>query len=128
MPKVNWSQDWVDQQLAKFEKKEESARKPAPDIRSIPEDELQAKVVKLAKQLGYKIYHTYDSRLSEEGWPDLVLVRKKTVIFAELKTETGKLTPSQKRWLAALMAAGQRTYCWRPSDIESIAKILQAAP
>ena len=122
-----WSQDWVDYHLAKFATKEKPEAKSSIRYDVIDEGEFQWAVEKAAKELGWMVYHTHDSRGSAKGFPDLVLVRKKSVIFAELKTETGKLTPAQKRWIAALMAAGQQTYVWRPSDLDSIARILQAA-
>ena len=48
-------------------------------------------VVDLARTLGWRVYHTYDSRRSQPGFPDLVLVRER-ILFLELKSETGKLS------------------------------------
>ncbi len=48
------------------------------------------------------------------GFPDLVLVRGKRVIWAELKSVTGKLSSYQEKWLLALKEAGQEVYVWRP--------------
>lgn len=50
-----------------------------------------------------------------KGWPDLVLVNDR-VIFAELKTDAGTLTPDQERWGRNLKAAGAEYYVWRPRD------------
>lgn len=83
----------------------------------------QAKVVSLAKKLGYKVYHTYDSRRSEPGFPDLVLVRDK-VIFAELKSETGRISRDQEDWIKSLTDAGSFAVVWRPTDWDTIVKIL----
>ena len=63
---------------------------PAPD--DLPEAALMSQVRALATRLGCLVYHTRDSRGSDEGFPDLVLVNPTRVIFAELKTRTGKLT------------------------------------
>jgi hypothetical protein len=90
-------------------------------------------VINLATMLGWRHYHTHDSRRSDPGWPDLVLARKipaaklilADLVFAELKTETGKVTPAQADWLEMLRLAGQRVYIWRPSDLERIAEILR---
>jgi len=62
-------------------------------------------------------FHPFDSRRSTPGWPDIVLVRPPSVIFAELKTATGRLTPAQRTWLDALDGCpGVEAYLWRPSD------------
>ena len=50
----------------------------------------QVKAVALT--CGWRLYHTFDSRRSAAGFPDLVLVRPPRVIFAELKSEKGRLT------------------------------------
>ena len=83
------------------------------------EKQFQSKVITLAKTLGWKMYHTYDSRRSEPGFPDLVLVKNK-VLFRELKTDTGKLRTEQKEWGDALTAAGCDFKVWRPRDMTSI--------
>ena len=59
-------------------------------------------VVDLARLQGWKVYHTYDARKSEPGFPDLTMVRDGRLVFAELKTEKGKLTPAQEEWGEAL--------------------------
>ncbi len=61
----------------------------------------------------------YDSRRSPKGWPDMVLSGKKGLLFRELKTEKGRLTPEQKDWLLALERHGCNTGIWRPSDLLS---------
>lgn len=57
------------------------------------------------------------------GWPDLALCRER-LIFAELKTERGKLTEQQTYWIERLRAAGQTVFVWRPSDWPEIEKEL----
>jgi len=93
-----------------------------PDINSsVSEKELQANVVSLAKLLGWFVYHTYDSRRCEPGFPDLVLVRDGRVIFAELKRERGRLTVHQKAWAERLRECmGVEVYVWRPSNWNDI--------
>ena len=88
------------------------------------EKDFQKKVITLARKLGYKVFHDYDSLRNTAGFPDLVLVGKH-VIFAELKTNTGRLTSPQEQWIQALsLAEGVYTCVWRPKDWESITKIL----
>jgi hypothetical protein len=77
---------------------------------------LLEKVRRLARELGYLTYHTHDSRRSEPGFPDLVLVGHR-VIYAELKRMTGPTRPDQKKWLAALAAGGAEVHLWRPIDL-----------
>lgn len=95
------------------------AKKPP----KLTEKQFQAQVCKLAQMLGWRIYHTYDSRRSQPGFPDLVLVHrgKQRVIFAELKTSTGKLSIHQKLWLQELAAVASvaesvEVCVWRPEN------------
>jgi hypothetical protein len=86
---------------------------------TISEGEFQAKVIEFAKAHGWLHYHTYDSRKSVAGFPDLVLVRGE-VIWAELKDEKRKVSDEQKEWLEALRVAGQKAYVWRPRDWQNV--------
>ena len=87
------------------------------------EREWQAEVVAAARHLGWSVYHTADSRRSEPGWPDLALVRDRFMV-AELKTDTGKLSAAQERWIGLLTAAGVETYVWRPQDRDHMLRAL----
>lgn len=80
------------------------------------EKELQQAVVDLARLLGWRVYHTYDSRRSTAGFPDLTLVRGSRLVFVELKAEKGRASIAQLTWLRDLSAAGADTYLWRPAD------------
>ena len=82
-------------------------------------------VIRLAEVLGWKYYHTHRSDGSVAGFPDLVLVRRPRVIFAELKAQRTPVTLAQRTWLATLAEAGAEAYLWRPSDIESIVRTLR---
>ena len=85
----------------------------------ITEKEFQSRVVKFARLLNWAVYHTYDSRRSAPGFPDLVLVKDR-VLYRELKTEKGKLTDHQKVWAASLHGAGADYSVWRPSQLKAI--------
>ncbi len=98
--------------------------KKRPAIQPVTEKAFQAQVLKLAAILGWMAYHTHDSRRSQRGFPDLVLVRGARLIFAELKSESGKVKPEQAAWIAALQFAGQMAYIWRPSDWDRIVATL----
>lgn len=87
-------------------------------VRRLPvtEKQLMQAVVELAQLLGYLTYHTYDSRRSNMGFPDLVLARPGRLVFAELKAERGKVSPAQTVWARLLSAAPAEVFLWRPSD------------
>lgn len=83
------------------------------------ESTLQARVIAQARALGWLVYHTHDSRRSQPGFPDLVLVHAKQgrVLYRELKTQRGRPRPEQTAWLEALNRAGQDAKVWRPLDL-----------
>ena len=82
----------------------------------ISEREFQQKVIGLAERHGWRVYHTFDSRRSAPGWPDLSIARPGQLILAELKTDAGKLRPEQAEWLELLRTVeGIRVRLWRPS-------------
>jgi hypothetical protein len=87
------------------------------------EKEFQSQVLELAEATGWLCYHTYNSQRSQAGFPDLVLVRGHRLIFAELKREKGRLSESQRTWLAALEETAE-THVWRPSDWDTVIEVL----
>ncbi len=93
----------------------------------ITEKELREQIRDLCKVLGYHFYFTWTSLHSPRGFPDLVLANpeKRRVIFAELKSDKGKLSPAQEEWLKTLADCGQECYIWRPADFEEITRILR---
>lgn len=96
----------------------------APEFTS--EADFQAKVVAKAKELGWAVYHTYDSRRSEPGFLDLTLCRPPRVEYMELKSEKGKVTPAQKRWLNLLRKCdGVHADAYWPKDWQKILEVLQ---
>lgn len=66
------------------------------------EAEFQAQIVGLAETWHWRVYHTRDSRGSQPGFPDLVLVRGPTALFLEVKSAKGVESPDQQAWIAAL--------------------------
>jgi hypothetical protein len=53
-----------------------------------------------------------------------VLARER-IIFAELKSEKGKLSDAQQAWRDVILAAGGEYYTWKPSDFDWICEILK---
>lgn len=90
------------------------------------EKQFQAQVVKIAQLNKWLVYHTYDSRRSEPGFPDLVMVGKGAVIFAELKVGINTLTSVQIEWGDALLQAGANWFVWYPEQMQEITEILQS--
>ena len=80
------------------------------------EKRFQASVLELAQICGWHCYHTHDSRRSEPGFPDLVLVRGDRLLFRELKTDKGRMSPAQVQWIIELSGAGADVCVWRPHD------------
>lgn len=91
----------------------------------------QQKVINYALFKGWRMYHPPDNVPSKRGkvqrvtagYPDLTLVRER-VLFAELKSEKGRVKPEQREWHDALRDAGAEVYIWRPSDWEHIEVVL----
>lgn len=77
-------------------------------------------MVELATYAGWATYHTFDSRRSNPGWPDLFLARAPEVLAVELKSARGQVSPEQRRWLELLSAGGIETHVWRPKDWDEI--------
>jgi hypothetical protein len=71
--------------------------------RETPEAAFQAQVIEAAASLGWGlIYHTHDSRRSQKGFPDLVMVRGTRLLFVELKRVGEKPRVEQVAWLEGL--------------------------
>jgi hypothetical protein len=95
---------------------------PTAFIPKLSEAQFQQQVIDLAKLHGYTlIYHTHDSRRSQPGFPDLVLVSEQRgrALFRELKTDTGRVSPAQFSWISGMLMAKLNIGVWRPSDLKS---------
>jgi hypothetical protein len=96
----------------------------------IPEKDLQALIVRIAKTAGWMVYHTYDSRKSAAGFPDLVLIHtaKKKLFVMELKSKKGAVTDEQAKWIDAFTLVFENGHydakIIRPSDLDYVIKKL----
>ena len=84
------------------------------------EDQLLTEVLILAAAADVFAFHSGDSRRDKgKGFPDVVLVGRGRIVFAELKSATGSTTPEQTRWKWRIIEAlgNDAYYQWRPSDI-----------
>lgn len=105
----------------------------------ITEAQFQRQVTDLATRLGWEWLHvekmgnvrgqwfTPTSGPLGTGWPDLVLIRRGTTVYAELKAEKGVLTEPQKRVCRILGDVSPHVYVWRPSDFPQIVGVLTNA-
>lgn len=104
----------------------------------LSEEEFQQQVIDLAHYCNWTVAHFRKARTLKgwvtpvqadgKGWPDLVLVRHFTIIFAELKSEKGKLTPEQQNWIDLLSNVGDKdvqVYIWRPENWDKIEATLR---
>lgn len=105
---------------------------------AVKEKEFQRAVIELAEAWGWRCYHTHDSRGSQPGFPDLTMVRRQRLIFAELKSVDGNPTDEQTAWLTDLGRVADEiqhfvpgsppileVYLWRPSDWPEIEQALK---
>lgn len=88
-----------------------------PRATKMSENELLDHVRRITIQLGLLVHHAYDSRRSDPGLPDLIILSPKGVLWRELKTEKGRLRPMQARWLETLTRNGSDAGVWRPTDL-----------
>lgn len=112
-----------------------------PDLPGPPtdasEEEFLVAVVGLAHRHGWLVHHQrpawtkkgYRSAIQgDPGFPDLTMAKAGRLVFAELKSETGRTAPEQQAWIAAVMSAmcgnGIEMYVWRPVDWPDLVRTL----
>ena len=98
----------------------------------------EEKIVALAQALGWHVAHFRNvlvqrkdgstfyatpAAANGKGFPDLVIVRDR-VIFAELKSGSGRLSPEQKQWREWLEESGSEYYVWTDRDVTEIKRLL----
>jgi hypothetical protein len=103
------------------------ARKRQPSLDdAVYEADLQYVIRQAANLHKWHCYHTYDSRRSEPGFPDLVIAGYGQLIIWELKRQSEKPTEAQQEWLDTLAAvtAHPVVEVIRPSDLDRCLDIL----
>ncbi len=93
--------------------------------KKMTEKEFGRQVEELARLSGWTYYHTWNSQNSVAGFPDYVFMKPPRIIYAELKSEKGKVTRAQEYMLLTLNQCNQTTYIWRPSDWNDIEEVLR---
>lgn len=89
------------------------------------EADLQRAVIDLCKVLGLLVHHVRPAR-TKDGWrtpieghkghPDLSVVGPNGALIRELKSDVGRLTPEQRKWISAYQQAGVDADVWRPQN------------
>ena len=94
-------------------------------IPKMSERELSKQIVAAARDNNWLCYHTFLSKWSKPGFPDLCMVRDGKLLFWELKSDVGKVSEAQTEWLAELAAVpGVDARVVRPSDLEEVYLLL----
>jgi hypothetical protein len=106
------------------------------DVRpTLSEAEFLRQVIDLAHLYRWRVAH-FRSGLTRKGhwatavqgdgvgFPDLLLIRGRRVVAAELKVGKNKPTAEQLAWLEAFQDAGIQNYLWYPSDWAEIERVL----
>lgn len=100
---------------------------PAPPALTISEEAFQTLIVDLARRFGWLVIHNADSRHTQAGVPDLLLLGGPTgrgVLWWELKKQGGRVRPEQAAMGERLLRCGQRWAVIRPSDWDEIVTTL----
>lgn len=85
----------------------------------ISEKQFESHVIEYARNMGWKVYCSYNNSRSEPGFPGLVLVRD-VILFRQLKSENGRISKTQNEWAEALIHTGSDFKIWKPSMIKDI--------
>ena len=92
----------------------------------ISESAFQAQLEHLLRLHGWKYTHFRPAQVrgrwmtplvGDAGFPDLVATDGETVMFIEVKSAIGRLSPGQKAWINFLQSAGMEVHVWRPVDL-----------
>ncbi len=104
---------------------------------SMTEAQFQEQVIDYAHLMHWRVAHFRAGMTKSGNWvtpvsadgagfPDLVMVRRGRLIFAELKSERGRLSPNQEPWIDDLTAFGPaEVYLWKPSMWSGIVEVLK---
>jgi hypothetical protein len=130
-------------------------RAPYPEGTEPPPDWLQAvldatgeaawqrQVLNAAETFGWRFFHDQATNTPRRcsacgayrrgprnvaGFPDLLLLRGRRMIVAELKDEYGTVSDEQQAWLDWFAAIpGVEVHIWRPRDSDRVTEILKPA-
>jgi len=91
----------------------------------ISEKNWQGTVIQVAQLEGWEyIYHTWNSKHSPAGYPDLIFLKDGRMVVVELKREDGLLSAEQYFWLLEFTKVTPDVYLWKPSDWGEVQQVL----
>jgi len=97
----------------------------------LTEAQFKRQVIRTAKAAGWLVSEMVDGehnkrQQGDAGAPDLTLCHPERNLFlmVELKTDDGRLSKEQERWIDAIEDAGVDVEIWRPAYWHSIEALL----
>ena len=97
-------------------------------LKATTEAQYQKQIVDLAEACGWLVWHDNDPRRNSAGLPDLLMVRGPVLLFIEVKTEKGKVSPEQEAFIGRLKQVKYvHADVVRPRHFEQIAQVLRSA-
>jgi len=108
------------------------------NVAAMNEAAFKNSVIDIATRYGWFVHHDLPAMnrrgqwathvQGNTGFPDLVLLSPKGVlVFAELKTDIGRLSKQQEAWLDRLDLSACIVQVWRPNQMPVIIKFLATA-
>ncbi len=102
------------------------------------ETQFKNSIIDIATRYGWFVHHDLPAMnrrgkwathiQGNSGFPDLVLLNDRGVlVFAELKTDIGRLSKQQEQWLDRLDKTQVINMVWRPNQMPTIIKFLATA-
>lgn len=101
----------------------------------LTEKELERAIAEMARFLGFMVFHARPAQTSKgwrtpvaydgKGYPDLTLVGNGRVVFLEVKSDKGKLSPDQEGWKRHIIQAGAEYFLltpqsWTSGEVDTI--------
>ncbi|MGH2714587.1 MAG: VRR-NUC domain-containing protein, partial [Thermoleophilaceae bacterium] len=90
-------------------------------------------LLEASRHRGWLTYHAFDHRLRcrncgesqpipprGRGFPDLVMAKAPRLVVRELKTQSGRVSPEQRRWIDELRNCGVDADVARPADLVAL--------
>ncbi len=102
------------------------------------EAQFKNSVIEIATRYGWFVHHDLPAMNRRGAWAthiqgntgfrDLVLLNNRGVlVFAELKTDIGRVSKQQEQWLERLDKTQAIVQVWRPNQMPTIIKFLATA-
>lgn len=97
------------------------------DPRIMSEKALQNAIAEMAQTLGYLVFHARPAmnkdgtwvtpvKYDGKGYPDLTIVGHDKVLFVEVKSAKGVVSPEQAAWIEEMQKTSNYAAVWYPSD------------